>query len=216
LLELLPRIDGDSKFAHNPNDRPNLHTHMAKTDKKKLSFEQGEELLKTLKTRFEKNMSRHKGLDWAKVQTRLKAKPDKLWSLGEMERTGGEPDVVNLDKKTGEYIFFDCAPQTPEGRVSLCYDDEALAARKEHKPKGSALGLAAAMDVELLTEEQYFELQKLGEFDTKRSSWIKTPAEIRKLGGALYCDRRYGRVFVGHNGADSYYSGRGFRASLRV
>ena len=190
--------------------------HKAKSDKKKLSFAQGEELLKTLKVRFEKNMNRHKGLDWAKVQTMVKAKPDKLWSLSEMERTGGEPDVVRHDKETGEYIFFDCAPQTPSYRVSLCYDDEALAARKEHKPKGSALGMAAAMGVELLTEEQYFELQKLGEFDTKRSSWIKTPAEIRKLGGALYCDRRYGRVFVGHNGADSYYSGRGFRGSLRV
>lgn len=190
--------------------------HKAKSDKKKLSSEQGEELLKTLKARFEKNMNRHKGLDWAKVQTRLKAKPDKLWSLSEMERTGGQPDVVSHDKETGEYIFFDCAPQTPSDRVSLCYDDEALAARKEHKPKGSALGMAAAMGVELFTEEQYFEAQKLGEFDTKRSSWIKTPAEIRKLGGALYCDRRYGRVFVGHNGAESYYSGRGFRGSLRV
>jgi hypothetical protein len=190
--------------------------HKAKTDKKKLSSEQSGELLKTLKARFEKNMSRHKGLDWARVETRLKGKPDKLWSLGEMEKTGGEPDVVGHDKKTGEYIFFDCAPQTPEGRVSLCYDDEALAARKEHKPKGSALGMAAAMGVDVLTEEQYFELQKLGEFDTRRSSWIKTPAEIRRLGGALYCDRRYGRVFVGHNGADSYYSGRAFRGSLRV
>jgi hypothetical protein len=183
---------------------------------KKLSPGQGEELLKTLKTRFDKNMNRHKGLDWAKVETRLKAKPDKLWSLAEMERTGGEPDVIGHSKETGEYLFFDCAPQTPGDRVSLCYDDVALAARKEHKPKGSALGVAAAMGVELLTEEQYFELQKVGEFDTKRSSWIRTPAEIRKLGGALYCDRRYGRVFVGHNGAESYYSGRGFRASLRV
>ena len=190
--------------------------HKAESDKKKLSSQRGEGLLKTLAARFEKNMNRHKGLDWAKVQARLKAKPDKLWSLSEMERTGGEPDVVSHDKETGEYIFFDCAPQTPSDRVSLCYDDEALAARKEHKPKASALGMAAAMTVELLTEEQYFELQKLGEFDTKRSSWIKTPAEIRKLGGALYCDRRYGRVFVGHNGADSYYSGRGFRGSLRV
>jgi hypothetical protein len=190
--------------------------HKAKSDKKKFSSEQSEELLKTLKARFEKNMNRHKGLDWARVETRLNGKPGKLWSLGEVERTGGEPDVVGHDKKTGEYIFFDCAPQTPEGRVSLCYDDEALAARKEHKPKGSALGLAAAMGVEVLTEEQYLELQKLGEFDTKRSSWIKTPAEIRKLGGALYCDRRYGRVFVGHNGAESYYSGRGFRGSIRV
>jgi hypothetical protein len=186
------------------------------SDKKKLSPGQSEELLETLKARFEKNMSRHKGVDWAKVHSRLKTGPEKLWSLSEMERTGGEPDVVGEDKKTGEYIFFDCAPQTPEGRVSLCYDDEALAARKEHKPKGSAVGVAAAMGVELLTEEQYFALQKLGEFDTKRSSWIKTPAEIRKLGGALYCDRRYGRVFVGHNGADSYYSGRGFRGALRV
>lgn len=188
----------------------------AESGKKKLSAAQGEELLGTLKARFEKNMSRHKGLDWARVQTRLKANPEKLWSLGEMERTGGEPDVVSHGKETGEYLFFDCAPQTPEGRVSLCYDDEALAARKEHKPKGSALGLAAAMGVAILTEEQYLALQKLGEFDTKRSSWIKTPAEIRKLGGALYGDRRYGRVFVGHNGADSYYSGRGFRAALGV
>jgi hypothetical protein len=190
--------------------------HKTESDKKKLSSKRGEELLVTLRNRFEKNVNRHKRLDWAKVQTRLKAKPDKLWSLSEMERTGGEPDVVNHDEETGEYVFFDCAPQTPGNRVSLCYDDEALAARKEHKPKGSALGMAAAMGVEVLTEEQYFELQKLGEFDTKRSSWIKTPAEIRKLGGALYCDCRYGRVFVGHNGAESYYSGRGFRASLRV
>ena len=188
----------------------------AESDKKKLSSEQGEALLKTLGARFEKNMNRHKGLEWAKVQTRLKAKPDKLWSLSEMEKTGGEPDIVSHDKKTGEYLFFDCAPQTPGDRVSLCYDDEALAARKEHKPKGSALGMAAAMGVELLTEEQYFALQRLGEFDTKRSSWIKTPAEIRKLGGALYCCRSYGRVFVGSNGAASYYSGRGFRCSLRV
>ncbi|MEY2507064.1 MAG: hypothetical protein QOH01_1393 [Verrucomicrobiota bacterium] len=186
------------------------------SNKRKLSSAQSEALLETLRARFEKNMSRHKGVDWAQVQSRLKTKPEKLWSLGEMERTGGEPDVVGEDKKTGEYIFFDCGPQTPEGRVSLCYDDEALAARKEHKPKGSAIGMAAAMGVELLTEEQYFALQKVDEFDTKRSSWIKTPAEIRKLGGALYCDRRYGRVFVGHNGADSYYSGRGFRGALRV
>ena len=188
----------------------------SESSRKKLSSAQSEELLETLKARFDKNMGRHKGLDWAKVQARLKGKPDKLRSLAEMERTGGEPDVVGEDKRTGEYIFVDCAPQTPEGRVSLCYDDEALAARKEHKPKGSAAGMAAAMGVELLTEEQYFELQKLGEFDTKRSSWIKTPAEIRKLGGALYCCRSYGRVFVGSNGAESYYSGRGFRAALRV
>ena len=183
---------------------------------KKLSSAQGAELLAALEARFEKNRNRHKGLDWAKIETRLKAKPEKLWSLSEMERTGGEPDVVRQDKETGEYVFVDCAPQTPEGRVSLCYDDEALAARKEHKPKGSTVGMAAAMGVAILTEEQYLDLQKLGEFDTKRSSWIRTPAEIRKLGGALYCDRRYGRVFVGHNGADSYYSGRGFRAELRV
>ena len=187
-----------------------------KSSKKELSAEQREELLGTLKARFEKNMNRHKVLEWAKVKAKLEANTKKLWSLNEMERTGGEPDVVSHDKETGEYIFFDCAPQTPGDRVSLCYDDEALAARKEHKPKGSALGMAAAMGVDLLTEEQYFELQKLGEFDTKRSSWIKTPAEIRKLGGALYCDRRYGRVFVGHNGAESYYSGRGFRGSRRV
>jgi hypothetical protein len=183
---------------------------------KKLSSGQVEELLETLKVRFEKNMSRHKGLEWAKVETRLKANREKLWSLGQMEKTGGEPDVVGRDKKTGEYLFVDCSAQTPEGRVSLCYDDEALAARKEHKPKGSAAGMAAAMGAELVTEEQYLALQKLGEFDTKRSSWIKTPAEIRKLGGALYCDRRYDRVFVGHNGADSYYSGRGFRCALSV
>ena len=181
----------------------------------KLSPQQREELLTVLEARFKKHISRHQGIVWAKVLARLEADADKLWSLSEMERTGGEPDVVGHDKKTGEYIFFDCAPQTPGDRVSLCYDDEALAARKEHKPKGSALGMAAALGVELLTEEQYFELQKLGEFDTKRSSWIKTPAEIRKLGGALYCDRRYGRVFVGYNGAESYYSGRGFRGSLR-
>jgi Protein of unknown function (DUF4256) len=184
--------------------------------RKALSSKEQEGLLSTLKARFGKNMNRHKGVEWAKVEASLKAKADKLWSLNEMEKTGGEPDVVGRDKKTGEYIFFDCSAQTPSGRGSLCYDDEALAARKEAKPRGSAVGMAAAMGVELLTEEQYFELQKLGEFDTKRSSWIKTPAEIRKLGGALYCDRRYGRVFVGHNGAESYYSGRGFRGWLRV
>jgi len=184
--------------------------------KKELSPKQRDELIKALKARFEKNMGRHQGLVWAKVQARLEAKPDKLWSLNEMERTGGEPDVVGQDKKTGEFIFFDCSEQTPEGRVSLCYDREALDSRKEHKPKSSVMDMAAAMAIEVLTEEQYLELQKLGEFDTKRSSWIKTPADIRKLGGALYCDRRYGRVFVGHNGADSYYSGRGFRGWLKV
>jgi hypothetical protein len=176
--------------------------------RKKLSPKEREELLKTLQARFEKNMNRHKGVDWAKVKAKLDANSAKLWSLHIMETTGGEPDVVGQDKKTGEYIFLDCSAQTPSGRVSLCYDDDALEARKEHK--------ATAMGVELLTEEEYFELQKLGEFDTKRSSWIKTPADIRKLGGALYCDRRYGRVFVGHNGAESYYSGRAFRGSLRV
>jgi hypothetical protein len=184
--------------------------------KKTLSAKEREELLETLQARFEKNMNRHKSVGWVKVKAKLEANSAKLWSLHIMEATSGEPDVVGQDKKTGEYIFFDCSTQTPSGRVSLCYDDEALEARKEHKPKGSAVGTATAMGIELLTEEEYFELQKLGEFDTKRSSWIKTPAEIRKLGGALYCDRRYGRVFVGHNGADSYYSGRAFRASLRV
>jgi hypothetical protein len=186
------------------------------SNKKELSPKQREELLSALKERFTKNLNRHKGLDWAKVQARLEAKPEKLWSLNEMERTGGEPDVVGQDKKTGEYIFFDCSEQTPEGRVSLCYDREALDGRKEHKPKSSVMDMAAAMGIEVLTEEQYLELQKLGEFDTKRSSWIKTLADIRKLGGALYGDRRYNRVFIGHNGADSYYSGRGFRGWIKV
>ncbi len=186
------------------------------SNKNEFSPKQREELLTALKARFEKNMNRHKGLDWAKVQARLEANPEKLWSLCEMERTGGEPDVVGQDKKSGEFIFFDCSEQTPEGRVSLCYDREALNDRKEHKPKSSVMDMAAQMGIEILTEEQYLDLQKLGEFDTKRSSWIKTPADIRKLGGALYCDRRYGRVFVGHNGADSYYSGRGFRGWLKV
>ena len=187
-----------------------------KTNKKELSPKQREELLAALKARFEKNLSRHQGLEWAKVQARLEARPDKLWSLAEMERTGGEPDVVGYNKKTGEYIFFDCSEQTPEGRCSLCYDREALNSRKENKPKSSVMDMAAEMGIEVLTEEQYLELQKLGEFDTKRSSWIATPPDIRKLGGALYCDRRYGRVFVGHNGAESYYSGRGFRGSLKI
>jgi hypothetical protein len=184
--------------------------------KKELSPKQREELLKILKSRFEKNMNRHKGLDWAKVQARLEANPEKLWSLQEMERTGGEPDVVGYDKKSGEFVFFDCSAESPKGRVSLCYDREALDSRKEHKPKNSVVEMAEAMGVALLTEEEYFALQKLGEFDLKTSSWIKTPPDIRKLGGALYCDRRYGRVFVGHNGAQSYYSGRGFRAAVRV
>ena len=179
--------------------------------KKKLSPKQREELLKALKARFEKNLNRHKGLDWAKVQSRLEANAEKLWSLNEMESTGGEPDVVGQDKKTGEYIFFDCSAETPKGRVSVCYDREGWLSRKEARPKTTAMDMAAAMGVELLTEEQYFELQKLGEFDLKTSSWVKTPADIRELGGALYCDRRYGRVFVGHNGAQSYYAARAFR-----
>ena len=181
-----------------------------------LSPKQCEELFRALKARFEKNLNRHKGLDWAKVQAKLEANPEKLWSLNEMERTGGEPDVVGQDKKSGEYCFFDCSAESPEGRTSLCYDREALDSRKKFKPKSCATDLAAAMGVELLTEEEYFALQKLGEFDTKSSSWVKTPADIRELGGAIYGDRRYGRVFVGHNGAESYYGGRGFRGSLRV
>lgn len=184
--------------------------------RKKLSPKEREELLETLRARFGKNMNRHKGLDWTRVKARLEANSAKLWSLQMMEVTGGEPDVVGQDKKTGEFIFFDCSAQTPKGRVSVCYDDEALEARKEHKPKDSAVGMVKAMGVELLTEEEYLELQNLGEFDTKRSSWIETPAEIRKLGGALYGTRSYGRVFIGSNGAESYYSGRGFRSSLRV
>jgi hypothetical protein len=187
-----------------------------KADKEKLSPEKREGLLRTLEARFGKNMKRHKGLEWNKVKARLESQPEKLWSLDKMEKTGGEPDLVGQDTKTGEYIFVDGSAQTPDGRTSLCYDDEALQARKEHKPRDSAVGMAKAMGVELLTEQEYFALQELGEFDTKRSSWIKTPAGIRKLGGALYCDRRYGRVFVGHNGADSYYSGRAFRSSLRI
>ena len=180
-----------------------------------LAKKQREEILNTLRTRFEKNANRHQGLEWAKVQAKLEAS-EKLWSLNEMERTGGEPDVVGHDKKTGEYIFYDCSPDTPKGRRNLCYDHEALASRKEHKPKNNALDMASAMGIELLTEEQYRELQNLGEFDTKTSSWVKTPAKIRKLGGALFCDRRFDTVFVYHNGAESYYGGRGFRGSLRV
>src|SRR5690348_5753094 len=175
--------------------------------KKKLSPKQREELFKALKARFEKNMNRHKGLEWAKVQAKLEANIGKLWSLSEMERIGGEPDVVGHDNRTGEYIFYDCSAETPKGRTSFCYDRDGLESRKEHKPENTAIDMATAMGIELLTEEQYLELQKLGEFDTKTSSWVKTPPDIRKLGGALYCDRRYGRVFVGHNGAQSYYSG---------
>ena len=184
--------------------------------KHKMSPGQREELLRTLKARFEKNMNRHKGLEWSKVQAKLEANAEQLWSLNEMERTGGEPDVVGYDKKTGEYIFYDCAAESPKGRRSICYDREALEARKENKPKDSAINMATAMGIELLTEEQYRELQKLGSFDLKTSSWVKTPAEIRKLGGALFCDRRYDTVFLYHNGADSYYAARGFRGSLRV
>jgi hypothetical protein len=181
-----------------------------------LSKKQREELLSALKARFEKNMGRHKGLEWAQVQAKLEADDRKLWSLNEMEKTGGEPDVVGHDKKTGEYIFYDCSAESPKDRRSLCYDREALEARKENKPKNNAMDVAAAMGVELLTEEQYRELQKLGNFDTKTSSWVKTPSAIRKLGGALFCDRRYDTVFVYHNGAESYYAARGFRGWLRV
>ena len=186
------------------------------SNKRELSPEQSEELLRALKARFEKNMDRHKGLEWAKVQAKLEANTEKLWSLNEMERTGGEPDVVDHDKKTGEYIFYDCSAESPKGRRSVCYDREALESRKEHKPENNAIDMAAAMGIELLTEEQYRELQKLGNFDTKTSSWVKTPANIRKLGGAIFCDRRYDTVFVYHNGAESYYAARGFRGSLRV
>jgi hypothetical protein len=175
-----------------------------------------EELLGVLKTRFEKNMRRHKDIEWAKVQARLEANPDKLRSLNEMEETGGEPDVIGHDKKTGEYTFCDCSPESPKGRRSVCYDREALDSRKEHKPANSALDMAVAMGIDMLTEEQYRDLQKLGEFDSKTSSWVKTPSAFRKLGGALFCDRRYDQVFVYHNGADSYYAARGFRGSLRV
>jgi hypothetical protein len=183
---------------------------------KKLPADQRAELLHILKDRFEKNMKRHKGISWSEVQSKLEANPAKLWSLNEMELTGGEPDVVGYDKKTGEYIFYDFSPESPKGRRSVCYDRAALIARKEHKPKTSAMDMAEEMGVTLLTEAQYRELQKLGEFDLKTSSWIQTPPEIRKLGGALFCDRRYNAVFVYHNGADSYYAARGFRAELRV
>ena len=185
-------------------------------NKKKLSAEQRAELLATLKTRFEKNPNRHKNVDWAGVQMKLEGDARKLWSLNEMERTGGEPDVVGYDKKTGEYILYDCSAESPKERRSLCYDREALESRKEHKPANSAIAMATDMGIELLTEEQYRELQQLGKFDLKTSSWVKTPAEIRELGGALYCDRRYNHVFLYHNGAESYYAVRGFRGSLRI
>jgi len=189
---------------------------MSTISKKKLSKELFDDLLKTLQARFEKNMVRHKAIAWDKVLARLQSDPEKLWSLGEMERTGGEPDVVGFDKKTGEYIFYDCSPESPAGRRSFCYDNAALESRKEHKPKNSAMSSALEMGAELLSEEQYRDLQKLGRFDTKTSSWIKTPADIRKLGGAIFADFRYGNVFVYHNGAESYYAARGFRCSLRV
>jgi hypothetical protein len=188
---------------------------MSKT-KKKFPVEQCDELFKTLKTRFEKNMNRHKGLEWSKVQIKLEANSEKLWSLNEMEITGGEPDVVGIDNVAHEYIFFDCSTESPKDRRSLCYDHEALEARKEHKPEDSAVNMAAEMGIELLTEEQYRQLQELGKFDTKTSSWVITPSPIRKLGGALFCDRRYDTVFLYHNGAESYYAARGFRGSLRV
>ena len=186
------------------------------TKKKELSPQQSEELLRELKARFEKNMNRHKGLEWAKVQAKLEANTEKLWSLNEMESTGGEPDVVGYDKKTGEFVFYDCAAESPKGRRSLCYDREALESRKEHKPANSAVAMATDMGVELLTEEQYRELQQLGKFDLKTSSWVSTPSNIRELGGALYCDRRYNQVFLYHNGAESYYAVRGFRSSLKI
>lgn len=187
-----------------------------KGNTKKLSDSKTVELLNILKTRFEKNMNRHKGIDWTKVQAKLETQPDKLWSLNEMESTGGEPDVIGFDKKTNEFIFCDCSAESPSGRRSICYDHEALESRKEHKPKDSALNMAATIGVEILTEEQYRELQSLGKFDLKTSSWIKTPANIRALGGAVFCDRRYDTVFLYHNGAESYYAARGFRGLLKV
>ena len=187
-----------------------------KDEKRELSPEQREEILRTLKARFEKNMNRHEGLEWAKVQAKLETNTEKLWSLNEMETTGGEPDVIVHDKQTGEYIFYDCSAESPKGRRSVCYDREALESRKEHKPKNSAMDMAADMGIEVVSEEEYRELQKLGNFDTKTSSWVKTPGNIRKLGGAIFCDRRYDTVFVYHNGAESYYAARGFRGSLRV
>src|SRR5216684_3159522 len=191
-------------------------TRNINSNKNDSSPEQREDLLGALKARFEKNMNRHKGLEWAKVQAKLEVNAEKLWSLNEMERTGGEPDVVGHDKKTGEYIFYDCSAESPKGRRSVCYDREGLESRKEHKPENSAIDLVAAMGIELLTEEQYRDLQKLGNFDTKTSSWVKTPSDIRKLGGAIFCDRRYDTVFVYHNGAESYYAARALRCSLKV
>lgn len=204
-----PPVGSSLPAAHRPMKSSPHH-------QKPLAPKQPDELLKGLKARFEQSPHRHKGLEWSKVQARLEASAEKLWSLHEMERTGGEPDVVGQHHQTGEYIFYDCSPESPQGRTSVCYDREGLESRKEHKPKNNAVDMAAAMGIELLTEAQYWELQALGDFDTKSSSWVKTPPEIRKLGGALFCDRRFGRVFVYHNGAQSYYGGRGFRGSLRV
>lgn len=192
------------------------YQNMSKNNNRKLLPEQVEELLRVLKARFEKNKSLHEGLEWTKVLAKLEANTEGLWSLNEMENSGGEPDVVGYDAKTDEFIFYDCSVESPKGRRSLCYDLEALESRKEHKPADSALSMALAMGIEILTEEEYRELQKLGSFDLKTSSWIKTPSDIRKLGGALFCDRRYGHVFTYHNGAESYYAARGFRGSLRV
>ncbi|RPH32667.1 MAG: DUF4256 domain-containing protein [Bacteroidales bacterium] len=189
---------------------------MTMGNKNELSTEQREELIRALKGRFERNMNRHKDIEWAKLQAALEANSEKMWSLNEMERTGGEPDVVGHDSRTGQYVFYDCSAESPKGRRSICYDREGLESRREHKPENNAIDMAAAMGIELLTEEQYCDLQKLGSFDTKTSSWVKTPVEVRKLGGALYCDRRYNRVFVYHNGAESYYGARGFRDSLKV
>lgn len=187
-----------------------------KNNKKELSAAQNQELLQLLKTRFEKNVNRHKAIAWAEVQAKLEANPEKLWSLDEMETTGGEPDVVGYDEKTGEYIFYDCSPESPKGRRSLCYDRDAWESRKEHKPQNNAMDVAAEMGIEVLTEEEYHDLQQLGKFDTKTSSWLKTPAEVRKLGGAIFGDYRYGRIFTYHNGAESYYAARAFRGVLRV
>jgi len=205
--------------AGRAKQRPMKQRRKAKTEMQKakdMKAKQREELLRALKARFEKNLNRHKGLEWSKVQARLEANTEKLWSLNEMERTGGEPDVVGYDKKTDEYIFYDCSTESPKGRRSVCYDREALESRKEHKPENNAIDMAASIGIELLTEEQYRELQQLEKFDTKTSSWVKTPSDIRKLGGAIFCDRRYDKVFVYHNGAESYYAARGFRGSLRV
>jgi hypothetical protein len=212
----LNRMLSGTRHQQSITKRRHMSMNNINRNKKEMSPEQCEELLDTVKARFEKNMNRHKGLEWAEVQAKLVANPEKLWSLNEMERTGGDPDVVGYDKETGEYIFYDCSAESPKGRRSVCYDQEALESRKQNKPKNNAIEMAAAMGIELLTEEKYRELQKLGNFDTKTSSWVKTPADIRKLGGALFCDRRYDHVFVYHNGAESYYAARGFRGLLRA